>query len=256
MSDAVAEVKRVERVQNAAATTPALVAREISRDFYDGGKLKSVLTDVSLELHPREVVALVGRSGSGKSTLLHILGLLDRPSAGEVIIQGKSAAQLSERDRSIVRNACVGFVFQHFFLLPDFNVIENVLMPAKIHFSIMNYPARKKDCEDRAHVLLKRVGLFDHLKSSPRTLSGGERQRVALARALFLEPKILLCDEPTGNLDRENGERIMDLIFQTSADTGAAVMIVTHDEGVAQRAHRRLHLESGVLKGQEMGDRS
>ena len=227
---------------------PALRADNIGRHYIDGKERLMVLKGVSLSLNVGEVVALVGRSGSGKSTLLHILGLLDTPNEGEVLVDGTPAGSLSEAHRSIVRNGRIGFVFQHFFLLPDFNVFENVLMPAKIHFSATQWPLRRAACEERANVLLKEVGLSNHHKHSPRTLSGGERQRVALARALFLEPKILLCDEPTGNLDPESGGRIMDLIFDVSAKTGAAVMVVTHDVGLAQRAHRKLHLEAGVLK--------
>ena len=226
----------------------ALRADNIGRHFIDGEKKLTVLKGVSLALNAGEVAALVGRSGSGKSTLLHILGLLDRPNEGEVFIDGTPAGQLPEKHRSIVRNARIGFVFQHFFLLPDFNVFENVLMPAKIHFSASQWMSNKSTCEKRARELLDGVGLGTHLTDSPRTLSGGERQRVAIARALFLEPKILLCDEPTGNLDQESGKRIMDLIFDASARTGAAAMVVTHDAGLAERAHRRLHLDDGVLK--------
>ena len=226
----------------------ALRADNIGRHYIDGKDKLTVLQGVSLNLDAGEVVALVGRSGSGKSTLLHILGLLDTPNEGEVIIDGTPAGSLSEAHRSIVRNARIGFVFQHFFLLPDFNVIENVLMPAKIHFSASVWPMRKAACEDRARALLESVGLGSHHAHSPRTLSGGERQRVALARALFLEPKILLCDEPTGNLDPESGARIMDLIFDACAKNATAAMVVTHDASLAQRAHRRLHLEKGVLK--------
>ncbi len=226
----------------------ALRADNIGRHFIDGEKKLTVLKGVSLALNAGEVAALVGRSGSGKSTLLHILGLLDRPNEGEVFIDGTPAGQLPEKHRSIVRNARIGFVFQHFFLLPDFNVFENVLMPAKIHFSASQWMSNKSTCEKRARELLDGVGLGTHLTDSPRTLSGGERQRVAIARALFLEPKILLCDEPTGNLDQESGKRIMDLIFDASARTGAAAMVVTHDASLAERAHRRLHLDDGVLK--------
>ncbi len=229
-------------------SNPALRAENISRFFIDGERSLPVLQDVSLTLNTGEVVALVGRSGSGKSTLLHILGLLDTPNKGEVLIEGTPAGQLSEHNRSIVRNARIGFVFQHFFLLPDFNVFENVLMPAKIHFSAAQWPKRKAACEERALQLIENVGLKNSARQSTRTLSGGERQRVALARALFMEPKILLCDEPTGNLDQQSGERIMDLIFAASANTGAAVMVVTHDAGLAGKAARILHLENGVLK--------
>ena len=228
-----------------------LRADHISRHFVDGTSTLPVLTDVTFELRRSEVTALVGRSGCGKSTLLHILGLLDRPDAGEVLIEGTPAGRLNESDRSIVRNARIGFVFQHFFLLPDFSVFENVLMPAKIHFPAYKWPARRADCEQRARELIKSVGLEARLHKKPRTLSGGERQRVAIARALFLEPKILLCDEPTGNLDAVSGAQIMDLIFEASATRGAAVMIVTHDAGLAKRAHRRLMLEEGVLKQEE-----
>ena len=228
-----------------------LRADNISRHFVDGNSTLPVLTGVSFELRAGQVTALVGRSGCGKSTLLHILGLLDRPDSGEVLIEGTPAGRLSEHDRSIVRNARIGFVFQHFFLLPDFSVFENVLMPAKIHFAAHAWPARRADCERRARELIASVGLQERSDKKPRTLSGGERQRVAIARALFLEPKILLCDEPTGNLDAHSGGQIMDLIFAAASERNAAVMIVTHDAGLASRAHRKLVLEAGVLKQEE-----
>jgi len=229
-------------------TAPVLKAERISRRFIDGDNTLTVLNNVSLELHGGVTTALVGLSGCGKSTLLHILGLLDTPDEGEVFVESTPAGKLSESDRSIVRNGRIGFVFQHFFLLPDFTVFENVLMPAKIHFQPHRWFARRADCEARAHELIKSVGLEARAHKRPRTLSGGERQRVALARALFLEPNILLCDEPTGNLDSVSGGHIMDLILEASATRGAAVLIVTHDAALAARARRTLTLEAGVLK--------
>lgn len=224
-----------------------LRADNISRTFVDGDTTRTVFSNLSLELRPGETASLVGLSGCGKSTLLHILGLLDRPDQGEVFIEDTPLSRLSEADRSVVRNGRIGFVFQHFFLLPDFNVFENVLMPAKIHFPPGRWSAHKADCEARAHQLLKSVGLESFEKKKPQKLSGGERQRVALARAMFLDPKILLCDEPTGNLDSTTGAHIMDLIFKASAERGTAVLMVTHDKSLAQLAKRKLELENGVL---------
>lgn len=225
-----------------------LRAENISRTFIDGDTTRTVFSNLSLQLRSGETASLVGLSGCGKSTLLHILGLLDRPDEGEVFVEDTPIGRLSEADRSVVRNARIGFVFQHFFLLPDFTVFENVLMPAKIHFPPHRWSAHKADCEARAHELLKNVGLSSFVNKKPQKLSGGERQRVALARAMFLEPKILLCDEPTGNLDSATGAQIMELIFKASSELKTAVLMVTHDKALAQLAGRRLRLEDGVLK--------
>jgi lipoprotein-releasing system ATP-binding protein len=240
-------------VQQASSTPPRALLRcdQLGRVFIDGERRLEVLRDVTLTLNAGQVTALVGRSGSGKSTLLHLLGLLDRPDSGEVLIDNTPAGNLNENDRSYLRNRSIGFVFQHYFLLPEFNVIENVLMPAKVATSSLRWLGRRPAYVERAMKLLDQMGLKDRATQRVSTLSGGERQRVTLARALILQPKLLLCDEPTGNLDPETGTHIMNLIFELSRSENTGVLVVTHDPALAARAHRILRLEQGALCGEK-----
>lgn len=224
-----------------------LRAENVQRYFEDGASRRDVLKGASLELHAGTVTALVGRSGSGKSTLLHLLGLLDWPDGGEILADGTPAGSMNECDRACLRNTHIGFVFQHFFLLPEFSVLENVLLPAQIGCPALAWMARKQEMRARAFALLEQVGLEAQARQYPPTLSGGERQRAALARALLLQPKLLLCDEPTGNLDPETGTHIINLLFQLSRKHEAAVLVVTHDRSIADRADRVLRLEQGKL---------
>lgn len=233
---------------NATATETALRAEGLSRTFIDGKRRLDVLRGADVALSPGEVVALVGKSGSGKSTLLHLLGLLDRPDAGEVWVGETATAKLGERERSTLRGRSVGFVFQHYFLLPEFNVLDNLLMPCRVAQGPFRWAggglaaARK-----RALQLLEWVNLADRAHQKPLTLSGGERQRVAVARALMAHPKVLLCDEPTGNLDPDTGGRIIKLIFELSRRDRVATLVVTHDQALAERSDRTLRLEAGTL---------
>jgi len=230
------------------ADAPALEARELCRTFVDGARRLDVLKSVSLSVKSGEIVALIGRSGSGKSTLLHLLGLLDRPDAGSVLIDGTPAVVLNENQRAELRRSHLGFVFQHYFLMPEFNVLDNVLMPARVAASPMAwFGGRRSEATARAWHLLEAVGLKDQALQTPLTLSGGERQRTALARALLLKPRVLLCDEPTGNLDPETATRIMGLIFELAQRDGVATLLVTHDRGVAERANRAVRLDQGRL---------
>jgi len=229
------------------AAAPAIRAEDVERAFDDGTRVLSVLRGATLEVRPGEVVALVGRSGSGKSTLLHLLGLLDRPDAGEVILDGTPTTPLGETQRAEFRNRLIGFVFQHYFLLPEFNVLENVMLPARVTHSLLAWPAARAGARERARDLVDRVGLAEQARQRPGTLSGGERQRVALARALMPAPRVLLCDEPTGNLDLETAARIMDLIFTLSRRDGVAALVVTHDQALTERADRVLRLDAGRL---------
>jgi lipoprotein-releasing system ATP-binding protein len=231
----------------AAASSPVLRADNIARFFVDGDRRLDVLKGVDMALHAGEVAALIGRSGCGKSTLLHLIGLLDKPDSGEILIDGTPAGNLSERERAYIRNTRIGFIFQHYFLLPEFTVLENVEMPAKIAHTATEWLSKRDTYRKRALALLESVGLSTHLQSRPKTLSGGERQRVAVARALILEPHILLCDEPTGNLDPETGSHIMELIFTLSRKQGTAVLVVTHDRAFSARADRTYLLEQGGL---------
>lgn len=219
----------------------------VSRHFIDGQNRLDVLQRVNLELRGGEVAALVGKSGCGKSTLLHLIGLLDKPSGGDILIDNTPAGNLSEGERAFIRNTRIGFIFQHYFLLPEFSVVENIEMPAKIAVSPSAWLARKQEFRAKALELIERVGLSARAHTRPKTLSGGERQRVAVARALLLEPRILLCDEPTGNLDPDTGSHIMELIFSLSRKQGAAVLVVTHDRALSARTDKTYRLEQGTL---------
>lgn len=200
-----------------------------------------VLKGVDLSVAPGEVVSITGESGSGKSTLLNLLGCLDRPDAGSILWGSRDAWALSDGARSQLLNAEIGFVFQSHHLLGDFTALENVLMPVRAGRGI-----RSADRE-RALDLLGRVGLDHRLEHRPGELSGGEQQRVAVARALINQPKLVLADEPGGNLDHARAEDLHGLLLALGAETGAAVVVVTHDEALAARADRWMHLQAGTL---------
>lgn len=228
---------------------PALIrARDIRKSFTVGDRSLEVLHGVHFELYRGEVLALTGPSGAGKSTLLHILGLLDRPSEGTVELEGESAWEMPLSERARLRNKRIGFVFQFYHLLPELTAVENVLLPAMISDSRLAFGRRRREYTDRAKDLLVRFGLEQRLKHRPPQLSGGERQRVALARALFHDPPILIADEPTGNLDRGTGERVLELIFAEQQRRELSLLLVTHDERLATRCQRRLHMEDGMIQ--------
>lgn len=218
-----------------------LQAQGISRHFEDGQRRVQVLDGVDLAVRAGEMVAIVGASGSGKSTLLHCLGLLDRPDAGTLSIAGQATAELGERARSRLRNECLGFVYQFHHLLPEFNATDNVAMPLIVGKQPLAL------ARSRARELLMEMGLGHRLENYPGQLSGGERQRVALARALVTHPVCVLADEPTGNLDRETAAQVFELITRIRDDFGTAVVLVTHDLKLAQRASRCLSMVNGRL---------
>lgn len=213
-----------------------LEARGIVKTVRDGDQALRILNDVSVVLHAGESVALVGPSGSGKSSLLHIVGALDPLYQGSVEIQGQRLETLTDAKRSEFRNRVIGFVFQAINLLGQLTALENVLLPSRLAGGA---PVRDRGCEQ-----LARVGLAGKAHCLPRYLSGGERQRVAIARALMQQPKLVLCDEPTGSLDRESGNRILQLFDELRAD-GAALLVATHDPEVAARADRKIELRAG-----------
>ncbi|MDJ0794608.1 MAG: ATP-binding cassette domain-containing protein [Woeseiaceae bacterium] len=223
-------------------TEPVLECRNVTREFREGQSTLAVLRGVSLAVRPAERVAIIGASGSGKTTLLQIMGGLDEPSAGGVLINGSPMHGTSEAAKGELRNRYIGFVYQFHHLLPEFTAEENVAMPLLIR------RVPKPDALERARTLLDRVGLGERLSHKPGELSGGERQRAAVARALITRPQLVLADEPTGNLDAGNGEHVLKLMLELNEELRTSLVIVTHDQSIAARMDRVLLLEDGVLK--------
>lgn len=218
-----------------------LLCEDLSRAYVDGDRTVQVLDHVEFRLMPGEQVAIVGASGSGKSTLLNLLGGLDDPSAGRVLMAGRDLAQLNERERCRLRNERLGFVYQFHHLLPEFDARENVAMPLLIA------GVARGEAWRRAAAMLERVGMGHRLSHRPGQLSGGERQRVAIARALVTGPDCVLMDEPTGNLDPKSAEQLLALIDELGREQ-AAFVVVTHDPDIAARMHRTLELHEGQLR--------
>ncbi|MFO1220212.1 MAG: ABC transporter ATP-binding protein [Burkholderiaceae bacterium] len=214
--------------------------QRVSKQVSDATGTLTILHEIDFELQPRQSAAIVGASGSGKSTLLGIVAGLDVPSSGTVVLAGTDLFALDEDARAAVRARQLGFVFQSFQLLGNLNALENVMLPLEL--------LGAANARSRATEMLARVGLGERLGHYPRTLSGGEQQRVALARAFVVEPAVLLADEPTGSLDFATGERVMQLIFDMNREAGTTLLMVTHDDDIAARCDRQLHLEAGRLK--------
>lgn len=212
--------------------------------LYTEGVPVWALRDVDLAVRPAEFVAVVGPSGSGKTTLLNIIGLLDRPTSGRVLLAGRDVSNLSENARSVLRRDLLGFVFQNYYLLPELTVVENVLLPLRLRGRVSD--------RDRTRVqgLLERVGLARYARAFPSQLSGGQQQRVALIRALANDPTLVLADEPTGNLDSQSGRAVFDLMRELNRATAKSFIMVTHDERFATQADRVVRIEDGRVQGE------
>lgn len=211
----------------------------VEKTFDDGTRKLQILRGLDIEVREGEILAICGPSGVGKSTLLHIMGTLDRPTAGEVLFRGAPVHKMSRGTVNRIRNEQIGFVFQFYHLLPEFTALENVMMPA------LSRGRRGRDCRQRAEELLVQVGLEDRMTHKPGRLSGGEQQRVAIARALYNRPSVLLADEPTGNLDERTGAEITDLLWGLQEREAVTLVLVTHDEALAHRATRWVLMHNG-----------
>ncbi len=214
---------------------------DLSKHFDIGPVKVEVLKKINLSIMPGEQVSIIGSSGSGKSTLLHLLGGLDMPTQGSVLVDGKDMAKLSDTERGRLRNSSLGFVYQFHHLLPEFNALENVAMPLLIRGTAI------KEAQIQATEILSHVGLSQRLLHKPSELSGGERQRAAIARALVTRPKCVLADEPTGNLDASTATKIYELMMELNREFNTSYIVVTHDTVLANKMDRVLHLQDGVL---------
>jgi lipoprotein-releasing system ATP-binding protein len=220
---------------------PLLEARHVTR-ILPGIVPTTLVRDVSLTIGEREFVAITGPSGSGKSSLLYLLGLLDLPTSGEVLIRGRATLSMSEPERGLTRLTTLGFVFQFHFLLPEFTVLDNVMLPMRALGALSPLAMR-----ERAASLLTALGLGEHMGKRPDQLSGGQRQRVAVARALANDPPLILADEPTGSLDSKSSEQVFEILRDVVEGRGKTVVAVTHDLDLAARMHRRIHLMDGAI---------
>ena len=230
------------------AQASLLAVRALRKRYRSGDKLLEVLRGVDFDLAPGEFVSVIGQSGSGKSTLLHLMGLLDGADSGSVHLAGRRVDDLPGRERDRLRNTAIGMVFQAYHLLPELTAFENVLAPLMVRHGVWAWFRERAEARRRATDLLTRFGLGERLHHKPRQLSGGEMQRVAIARALVGGPRLLLADEPTGNLDAESGAGILDVLAALNRSEGLSIVLVTHDPSIARRADRIVRLVSGRVE--------
>ena len=228
--------------------TPLVEVRDLKRTYRMGKVSLDVLKGTTLRVRAGEFLGIYGHSGSGKSTLLHLIGLLDKPTSGTVLLNGVDTATLSSRKRNRMRCRDIGFVFQFYHLLPELNVLENTILPAMVDLCPVRWAVGRRPARKHAAELLDELGLADRLKHRPKELSGGERQRVAIARALLHKPMLLLADEPTGNLDSKTGAKIMKTLQRFHREHGQTILMVTHDRDLTDAVERRLVLEDGRVK--------
>ncbi len=224
-----------------------LTAHNLQKTYRRHAVRVRVLNGLNLEVKTGEFLSIVGASGSGKSTLLHLLGTLDAPDSGSVLLDGKRIDGLPARERDLLRNRTFGYIFQFYHLLPEFNMLDNVLMPAYIGHGIFGWWQTRSQWRRRAEDLLKKVGLGHRLKHRPRELSGGEMQRTAIARALLMNPRVLLADEPTGNLDAASGGEIVRLLRGINRDEGVTIVMVTHNTDIVSATDRVVRMVGGVV---------
>ena len=216
--------------------------QNVSKTYFLGDEEVHAVEDVSLEIKDKEFVSILGSSGSGKSTLMYLIGLLEHPTSGKIILDGKDVSTLTDTELSRIRNQNVGFVFQSFNLINKFTVLENVLLPVR-------FAKHKLDFEPktRAEELLKKFGIYERSSFFPNKISGGQQQRVAIARALIMKPKLILADEPTGNLDSKTGDDILKILEDLNKDFGVTVILVTHEHAVADRTKRKIYIKDGRI---------
>jgi len=236
------------RIPESISSKSIVIARDVTKSYRRSKTIVPVLKGVDCSAERGKITAIIGQSGSGKSTLLHLLGTLDRPDSGEIQFDGQRTDNLPARKRDAFRNQQLGMIFQFYHLLPELTLLENVIAPAMIGQSIFSYFRNRKAIIERAKALTDMVGLSHRLHHKPCELSGGEMQRTAIARALVTSPKLLLADEPTGNLDQESGQSILQLMRDLNRDTGLTIVMVTHDENIAQQCDALVRLKGGRLE--------
>ena len=235
-------------IPHPATANTLLATRDLFKSYRKGELGLPVLQGIDMEVREGEFLAIVGQSGCGKSTLLHLLGTLDQPDAGEVHFDGHRVDNLPNAGRDLLRNRHFGMIFQFYHLLPELTALENVMAPALIAEGMFGYWARRGKHKRRAMELLEMVGIADRAKHKPREMSGGEMQRAAIARALLSQPRVLLADEPTGNLDRATGEQVMAILRQLNREQKLTIVMVTHDPWIAEQADRVVRLVEGRIQ--------